>query len=68
VVDALALAWALGHRPRGRFIGVEARPTRPRLTEALSPELMAAIGPAVRRVQVWVERLRATDGEDVRGT
>jgi hydrogenase maturation protease len=60
VADTLALAEALGCRPRGRFIGIEARPHRrlPTWTDVLSPEVEAALDAAVLRVKEWVERVR----------
>lgn len=56
IADVLALAAALGRRPRGRFIGIEADPGCRQMDAALSAAVMIALPAAVCRVRDWVDR------------
>ena len=71
ITDALALAEALGCRPRGRLIGVEAAPGSVAMDRPLSAAVAAAITTAVERVHAWVDRYvgaeRARDAEGADG-
>jgi hydrogenase maturation protease len=58
IAEAVALARALGYRPHGRFIGIEARPPEMRTDDPLGADVAAAIGVAVQRVRSWIERYR----------
>lgn len=58
VGDAVALASALGQRPRGRFVGIEAGAGVPSLSTPLHPVVAAAIDPLVHRVRSWMDYFR----------
>lgn len=60
IADALALTGVLGRRPCGRFIGIEADPSRRQIGAALSAAVAAALPVAVRRVRAWVDRFGST--------
>jgi hydrogenase maturation protease len=62
VADALALARALGQRPRGRFIGIEAGPDRPMPSDTLHPRVVAAVEQAVCRARSWLDHFRRDQG------
>jgi hydrogenase maturation protease len=56
IAEALALARALGHRPHGRLIGIEAGAGAMRAGDPLGADVAAAIGAAVQRVHAWIAR------------